>query len=142
MNVDEVKKTLANYDELEKRANAVLDAGGIHFGGVDSVGLDGDSVVVYYWDVCRGETYHDEERLPVKMLADGTDVCTEWVKVREKREENQKKAEAAAKRAAKRAEKAEAKKKVKACLAEIEHLKEKYPEMFKTWEAVAAGRKK
>lgn len=143
MNVDEIKKTLINYEELEKLANAALNAGDIHFGGVDSVRLDDDdSVIVYYWDVCRGETYHDEERLPVKMLADGTDVCAEWVKVREKREENQKKAEAAAKRAAKRAEKAEAKKKVKACIAEIEHLKEKYPEMFKTWEAVAAGRKK
>ena len=141
MDINEVKKTLINYDELEKRANAVLNAGGIHFGGVDSIRLDDDdSVVVYYWDVCHGETYHDEERLPVKMLADGTDVYAEWVKVREKREENQKKAEAAAKRAAKRAEKAEAKKKVKAYIAEIEQLKEKYPEMFKTWEAVAARR--
>lgn len=140
MNVDEVKKTLASYDELEKRARDVLDAGGIHFGGVDSVGLDGDSIVVYYWAVCHGETYHDEERLPVKMLADGTDVYAEWDKVREEREQRQKKAEAAAKRAAKRAEKAEAKKKVKAYLAEIQHLKEQYPEMFKTWEAAAARR--
>lgn len=130
MNVDEVKKTLANYEELEKRARDVLEAGGIHFGGVDSIGLDGDSVVVYYWDVCRGETYHEEERLPVKMLADGTDVYAEWDKVREERERRQKKAEAAAKRAAKRAEKAEVKKKVKAYLDEINRLKEQYPEMF------------
>ena len=137
MDINEVKKTLINYDELEKRANAVLNAGGIHFGGVDSIRLDGDYIIVYYWDVCHGETYHDEERLPVKMLADGTDVYAEWAKVREEREQHQKKAEAAAKRAAKRAEKAEAKKKVKACLAEIDRLKEKYPEMFKTWEAVA-----
>lgn len=140
MDIDEVKKTLANYEELEKRANAALDAGGIHFAGVDSIGLDGDSVVVYYWDVCRGETYHDNEMLPAKMLADGADVYAEWDKVREERERRQKKAEAAAKRAAKRAEKAEAEKKVKACLAEIERLKERYPEMFKTWEAQAACR--
>lgn len=132
MDINEVKKTLANYEELEKRAQAVLEAGSIHFGDVDSVRLEGDFVVVCYWATCRGETYHDEERLPVKMLADGTDVYAEWDKVRTEREQRQKKAEAAAKRAAKRAEKAEAKKKVKAYLTEIQHLKEQYPEMFKT----------
>ena len=129
MDIDEVKKTLSDYAELEKRANAALDAGGIHFGGVDSVGLDGDCVNVYYWAVDHGETYHDEERLPAKMLADGADVYAEWDKVREERGLRQKKAEAAAKRAAKRAEKAEARKKVKACLAELKRLKAEYPDI-------------
>lgn len=129
MNVDDVKKTLSNYDELEKRARDVLEAGGIHFGGVDSIGLDGDYVNIYYWATCHGELYHEEERLPVKMLADGIDIYVEWSKVSEEREKNQKRAEASAKRAVKRAERAEAKKKVKTCLAELKRLKKQYPDI-------------
>ena len=131
MDVNEVKKTLENYNELEIRARDVLQAGDIRFGGIDSIVLAGDDLIeINYWVTCHGETFHEEECVPAKMLADGADLNVEWEKLRELREKRRKLQEANAKRAAKRKEKAEAKAKIKEYLAEINRLKEKYPGMF------------
>lgn len=121
MDLDEIKKTLNGYEELEKTAEKVLIAGDIGFDDVTAVSLEGDEIGINYDVRCRGETFHEYEHVPIEFFADGTDLKAEWAALKAKREKRQKRLEAAARRADARAEKRRE-------LAELKRLKVKYPD--------------
>jgi hypothetical protein len=122
MNVADAKATLKAYNELKVKAEEILSEGDVHWHGVNYVKLDtdGKTVEIAYWATARGEMYDEEEHVPIKMFADGTDLAAEWQKLHEQRLKEEARAEREAKRAMAREKKRQE-------LAELKRLKAKYP---------------
>ena len=125
MNVAEVKAALEAWGKLEAKAQEILDAGSCRCDSVTGVSLDssGKLAEIAYWTTCRGESYIEEDIVPVSWFgcSDFKDLEKMW---EEKRESDRLEAEKAAKRE-ERWIKAQQK---KAELTELKRLKAKYPE--------------
>lgn len=125
MNVAEVKAALEAWGKLEAKAQEILDAGSCCCDSVVGVSLDssGKLAEISYWTTCRGESYVEEEIVPVSWFgySDFKDLVKLW---EEKRESDRLEAEKAAKREEKRL-KAQQKRQE---LAELKRLKAKYPD--------------
>lgn len=123
MNVAEVKAALEAWGKLESKAQEILDAGSCRCDSVTGVSLDssGKLAEISYWTTCRGESYVEEEVVPVSWFgySDFKDLVKLW---EEKRESDRLEAEKAAKREEKRL-KAHQKRQE---LAELKRLKAKY----------------
>lgn len=121
MDIDEIKTILNGYEDLKKKAEAVLIAGEKRFEDVTSVSLEDDEIGIFYDVGCRGETFHEYEHVPIEFFVDGTELKVEWAALKDSREKKWKRIDAAARRA-------EARNLKRKELAELRRLKKKYPD--------------
>lgn len=120
MKVEEIKEVLKGYQALVERAVRILSAGECRFDGVDYLALNEReaTVSIWYWLICRGGSFKEQETVPIEWFSDGVDLKAEWKKKREaEREaaEHEARAEEKRKAAVRRRE-----------LAELKRLKAKY----------------
>ena len=132
MTADEVKNALKVYENLEKKAEEILDAeGNIVNDGLSGLEMDSrDKMVdIAYWTRCRGESFVDAKRVPIEWFsASYEELKNLWQKKREADRRAMVMAERLAEKRRENLKKTAAERKRKKELAELKRLKEKYPD--------------
>lgn len=125
VSADDVRTAIEAYRKVEDKAQEILDAGSRGCDDVAGLHLskDGKHVEIAYWTTCRGESYIEEDSVPVEWFG-----YREWEVLEKLWEEKREADRIEAEKAAKREEKWMKAQQKKAELAELKRLKAKYPE--------------
>ena len=129
----EVKEAIDAWEKLKSKAKEILAAEGNTIDdGIVGIELDcsGKLIDISYWTRCKGESYVEDDLVPVEWFSAGREELRElWQK---KRESDMRAMERAARAAEHRQKQQKAKqkelKKKKCELATLKRLKAKYPE--------------
>ena len=131
MNISEVKQSLEAWEKLKTKAEEILAAeGNTTNDGIVGIELDcgGKLVDISYWTRCKGESYVEDDLVPVEWFSASREELIElWQK---KRESDRRAIERAARAAERREKQQKAKQKElkkKRELATLKRLKAKYP---------------
>ena len=133
LDASEVKQSLEAWEKLKSKAEEILAAEGNTIDdGIVGIELDcsGKLVDISYWTRCKGESYVEDDLVPVEWFSASSEELRElWQK---KRESDMRAMERAARAAERRQKQLKAKQKElkkKRELATLKRLKAKYPDM-------------